>query len=246
MDNNLGVIDTLSKSFSKFFSLKHGEVSLYILFGPLGDFDSFEYARALVSALPRLKSLGVNLFAIGIGNNHTKDRFCSFTGFPPNSLEVVSNTELHESLGLNKGLKTSLGSTLDLMMMCLGVASPGTLSEVVRGYLGDTNSASIFNSGEPNRDVGRLPKNLRLFDLIGGQGSLRPLELATLRLINMIEILSNYTTYIPFNEYLTQRGATFMVKGSDQILYSFKAKSILLFCEDMANPLSFLDSLCKD
>ena len=34
------------------------------------------------------------------------------------------------------------------MIMCLGINSPGTLKEVIRGYLGDRNSSNIFNNDE--------------------------------------------------------------------------------------------------
>ena len=41
---------------------------LVIIFGQLGDFDSLEYAQALVPRLTDLDSAGISLICIGIGN----------------------------------------------------------------------------------------------------------------------------------------------------------------------------------
>ena len=41
---------------------------LVLLLTQLGDFDSMEYAQALVPVLPQLKAAGIQLRAIAIGN----------------------------------------------------------------------------------------------------------------------------------------------------------------------------------
>ncbi len=70
--------------------------------GQLGDFDSMEYAQAL---LWQLEQAGIALQAIAIGDQSGADRFCGFTGFPRQALEVDSSSALHEALGLYAGLK---------------------------------------------------------------------------------------------------------------------------------------------
>ncbi len=50
--------------------------------------------------------------------------------------------------------------------------------------------------------------NGKIFDLLSNQYGLRPFELATRRLMNMIEILYNWNIYVPDASFLTQRGAT--------------------------------------
>jgi hypothetical protein len=40
----------------------------------LGDFDSLEYAQALVAAWPQLEAAGINVLAIGIGDETRRCR----------------------------------------------------------------------------------------------------------------------------------------------------------------------------
>ena len=78
------------------------------------------------------------------------------------------------------------------------------------------------------------------FNLAGGKGCQRPFELATLRLRNMGEVLSNWSTYIPNSGYLTQRGATFLFDNQGNLLYKYYDRGILGFAENKSNPLSFI------
>lgn len=59
-----------------------GRRRLVLLWPQLGDFDSLEYAQALVPALPRLQAAGIEVLAIGISHGPGRERFCAFTGFP--------------------------------------------------------------------------------------------------------------------------------------------------------------------
>ena len=54
---------------------------LIILFGLLGDFDSFEYAINLKNFIDNDQNKNLDIFAIAIGNNNGKQKFCKFTGF---------------------------------------------------------------------------------------------------------------------------------------------------------------------
>jgi hypothetical protein len=112
--------------------------------------------------------------------------------------------------------------------MCAGVGSPGTLAEVFRGYTGDRSAPQRLASP--------------LFNLAGGEGFQRPFELATVRLRNMVEVLSHWRTYVPSDDYLTQRGGTFLLDRDDSLLYSYRDAGLLGFSATMARPLSFLDA----
>jgi hypothetical protein len=79
------------------------------------------------------------------------------------------------------------------------------------------------------------------FNLAGGKNFQRPFELATLRLRNMTEVLSNWKTYVPNGAYLTQRGGTFLFDKNGKLLYKHQDKGILGFADQMNRPLSFLD-----
>ena len=200
---------------------------LVLLLSQLGDFDSMEYAQALVSVLPRLEAAGIRTLAIAIGDQAGADRFCSYTGFPREALEVDAEPALHRELGLYEGLKTPGGPWLGLLLMCAGIGSPGTLAEVFRGYRGDRNAPQRIDSP--------------LFKLAGGEGFQRPFELATVRLRNMQEVLGHWRTYVPQDDFITQRGGTFLIDADDSLLYSHRDEGILGFSATMNQPLSFLD-----
>lgn len=204
-----------------------GQRRLVVLMPQLGDFDSLEYGQALAVALPRLEAGGIALLAIGIGNQAGADRFCRHTGFPCQRLEVEAEPGLHRQLGLYAGLPNRFGPWPALLLMCAGIGSPGTLAEVLRGYTGDRSA----------------PQRLQapLFALAGGEGFQRPFELATVRLQNMIEVLGHWRTYVPRDDFLAQRGGTFLLDADDTLLYCHRDAGILGFSATMDRPLSFLD-----
>ena len=72
-----------------------GQRRLVLLLPQLGDFDSLEYAQALLPALPRLQAAGIAVLAIGIGEEAGRQRFCAFTGFPSQRLQVEPEPRLH-------------------------------------------------------------------------------------------------------------------------------------------------------
>ena len=207
--------------------MESGSKRLVILMSQLGDFDSLEYAQALVPALPRLQQAGIQLLAIGIGDEAGAEQFCQFTGFPRAKLKVEAEPRLHRALGLCAGLQTPGGPWPGLLLMCAGIGSPGTLGEVFRGYTGDRSAPQRFDSP--------------LFRLAGGDGFQRPFELATVRLRNMTEVLGKWRTYVPRDDFITQRGATFLLDADDSLLYEHRDAGMLGFSATMNRPLSFLD-----
>ena len=207
--------------------MESGSKRLVIVMSQLGDFDSLEYAQALVPALPRLQQAGIQLLAIGIGDEAGAERFCQFTGFPRANLTVEAEPRLHRALGLYAGLQTPGGPWPGLLLMCAGIGSPGTLGEVFRGYTGDRSAPQRFDSP--------------LFRLAGGDGFQRPFELATVRLRNMTEVLGKWRTYVPRDDFITQRGATFLLDADDSLLYEHRDAGMLGFSATMNRPLSFLD-----
>lgn len=65
------------------------------------------------------------------------------------------------------------------------------------------------------------------FDFLGTRGS-RPLEVATLRLQNMRQIVTKWNKLAPPDkELITQQGGTVVFEGRDKI-YSYKDKASLL------------------
>jgi hypothetical protein len=217
---------------------------LILILPQLGDFDSLEYAWWI--AREPLENLTVR--AIGLGDRAAGAQFCRHTGFSPEHLFVDPCAEIHQQLGLYKGLSLSLpglrpqqNAWVNLFLMCAGIGSPGTLKEVFRGYLGDRTAPQLI---APNEVVQAKPLPAisgKTFDRAGGSGFQRPFELATLRLRNMTESIRHWSTYVPDATYLTQRGGTFLFDGTGALVYEHRDRGILGFSATMNNPLAFLN-----
>ena len=230
------------KSFEKQFSRKFSERRiLFIVLGLLGDFDSFEYAQSLISYLDKINKAGIDLFIVAIGDDHSKDIFCKHTKLPKQYINVIGKSNLHDSLLVGPGLKFTSIPMLNLILMCMGFGSPGTLSEVLRGYTGDRKSNKLFTDTDDSPKFRFLSLDDKIFDLINNSNIQRPFELATLRLMNMIEVLSNWNVYMNNGGSLTQRSATFLIDSNYNLLYSYYSKGLLGYSENMSNPLGFLD-----
>ena len=128
---------------------------------------------------------------------------------------------------VSKGINIGLGGWVDMLLMLSGINSFKTIKEVIRGYTGDKNAKQIYEDMD----------NIELFQFIKfsgsafknafGDGYLRPFELATFRLKNMIEIIRNWEDYILNNEFLPQRGATFILNSKNQVIYKYFSSDIL-------------------
>ena len=221
---------------------------LVLIWSQLGDFDSMEYAWWLRREANMLKDQGIIIRAVGIGDRAAGTQFCEYTGFPTEWLFTDAKAELHRQLHLYAGLTFKLpglspgqNAWLNLMLMCAGIGSPGTLAEVFRGYRGDRTSPQLIGEDETVQAAPLPPLKGAFFNLAGGRGFQRPFELATLRLRNMAESLGNWHTYVPDSAYLTQRGGTFLFDDGGNTLYEYRDRGILTFSETMNQPLSFLN-----
>ena len=90
---------------------------LVILFGLLGDFDSFEYAINLKNFIANNHDKNLDIFALAIGNQKGKEKFCNFTGFRKENLVVVSNNQIHNNLKVSRGLNIGLGGWINMLLM---------------------------------------------------------------------------------------------------------------------------------
>ena len=238
------------QTVSLFDSCDATKRSLVLVWPQLGDFDPLEYAWWIEKKSAQLKAANVQVRAVGIGDRTAGEKFCSYTNFPARHLYIDPTASLHQSLNLYKGLTASLPSTsaqqngyLNLLLMCMGIGSPGTLREVFRGYTGDKRAPQLIGDDEVVKASPLPALKGDVFKRAGGRGFQRPFELATLRLRNMGEVLSNWKTYVPNAAYLTQRGATFLLDTDGKILYEWRDPGILGFAENMSEPLSFLEKV---
>ena len=240
MDNHVekNNLQDLTKHFNFDSSKKY---KLLIFMGLLGDFDSIEYAMNLSKFIKNKQfSKELDVFIVAIGKEGGKDKFCKFTGFSKKNLRVVQNNDVHNLIGASEGLNIGLGGWINMILMLLGIGSPKTLKEVLRGYTGDMNSNKIYNSQDEINLLNLIKFSGKLFDKNFRGNYLRPFELATFRLSNMIEVIQNWNDYILKPEYLPQRTSTFLINDQDEIIYKYISKDILNYSEKMHNPLDFL------
>ena len=228
------------------FNFKGGKkYKLIVLFGLLGDFDSFEYAINLKKYIDNNKDKDLDIFAIGIGKKNGKEKFCNFTGFPKENLKVVSNNKIHKNLKVSKGLDIGLGGWINMLLMLSGINSFKTIKEVIRGYTGDHNAKQIYKESDNIKALKFTGFSGNSFRQAFGDGYLRPFELATFRLNNMLEILNNWEDYIISSQYLPQRGASFILNNKNQIIFKYFSNEVLGYSPNMSDPLEFLFKICK-
>ena len=219
---------------------------LIVLFGLLGDFDSFEYAINLKNFIDNHQDKNLDIFAIGIGNQNGKQKFCKFTGFQEENLIVVSDNQIHNNLRVSRGLDIGLGGWINMLLMLSGINSFKTIKEVIRGYTGDRKAKQIYSEFDKIDVLKFLKFSGNSFKKVFGNGYLRPFELATFRLNNMYEIVQNWSDYILNEEYLPQRGASFLLNNKNQIIYKFFSNDVLGYSSNMRDPLGFLNDLIKE
>ena len=219
---------------------------LIVLFGLLGDFDSFEYAINLKNFIDKNQAKNVDIFAIAIGNQKGKEKFCKFTGFPEENLRVVSDNQIHNNLKVSKGLDIGLGGWINMLLMLSGINSFKTIKEVIRGYTGDRKAKQIYSEFDKIDVLKFANFSGNSFRKVFGDGYLRPFELATFRLNNMNEIIQNWSDYILNDAYLPQRGASFLLNNKNQVIYKFFSNDVLGYSSNMRDPLEFLTDLIKE
>ena len=219
---------------------------LIVLFGLLGDFDSFEYAINLKNFLDNYQDNNLEIFAIAIGNQKGKAKFCDFTGFDKDNLIVVSDNQIHKNLNVSKGLDIGLGGWINMFLMLSGINSFKTIKEVIRGYTGDRKAKQIYSEFDKIEVLKFLNFSGNSFRQVFGDGYLRPFELATFRLNNMKEIIQNWGDYILNEKYLPQRGASFLLNNKNQVIYNFFSSDILGYSLNMRDPLKFLSDFINE
>ena len=218
---------------------------LIVLFGLLGDFDSIEYAINLKKFIDSNQNSNLNIFAVAIGNKNGKEKFCNFTGFPKQNLEVVSDNKIHNKLMASKGIDIGLGGWINMLLMLSGINSFKTIKEVIRGYTGDRNAKQIFSELDQINFLSFIKFPGKSFKSAFGEGYLRPFELATFRLNNMIEIIQNWEDYILNDKLLPQRGASFILDKNNQLIYTYFSNEVLGYSSKMNDPLGFLSEFTK-
>ena len=230
----------LTNLIDDFHFQKLNDYKLIVFVGLLGDFDSFEYAINIVKFIESSGKKDFDIFFIGIGDEKGKEKFCKYTGFPAKNLKVFSDNQLHNLVGASQGLDIGLGGWINMTLMLMGFGSSSTITEVIRGYTGDKGAKQIYFDNDQINLFNFFKFSGKLFERPFGNGYLRPFELATFRLNNMIEIFQNWEDYMIDTKYLPQRSCTFILDKNDDIKYKYFSKDILNYSNNMQSPLNFL------
>jgi len=134
--------------------------------------------------------------------------------------------------------------------MCAGLGAPGTLAEILRGYVGDRTAPErlapdgIVTAGFVRLGPGVGPVEIGPLRYDNAwkdeRGYQRPVELATVRLRAMVEVLSNWGGYVTNPTQIARRGATYVFEPTGEAVYAYKSPGVLTYSESMPRPLSFL------
>lgn len=209
---------------------KPGKKTIVAFFTHTADFNSWEYAQKLRHYLPQIDDAGVEVVGVSLGTVEAARDFCGETGFPLDNMFMDATGEAYSALGYSNGFEPKLprgkkvNPYLRLLPMLAGIGSPGTIQAVLKGYVGDPDANADWISSALS-----MVDN-KEFDFLGTRGS-RPLEVATLRLQNMRQIVTKWNKLAPPDkELITQQGGTLVFDGTDKI-YSYKDKGILVYTD---------------
>eukprot|EP00607_Mallomonas_marina_P010845 CAMPEP_0182422646 /NCGR_PEP_ID=MMETSP1167-20130531/8380_1 /TAXON_ID=2988 /ORGANISM="Mallomonas Sp, Strain CCMP3275" /LENGTH=289 /DNA_ID=CAMNT_0024600861 /DNA_START=196 /DNA_END=1061 /DNA_ORIENTATION=+ len=224
------------------------KITLMAFLTHFADFNSWELAQRLKHDLEKLKSYKIEVICIGIGSPEAASLFSELLDFPADKLFSDEQALCHRALGFSRGPfpNTPVSPMLKLGLMLGGIGSPGTIQAVLGGYFGSKDRESdggvgnwIDSAIKQGARKGRFPTEALgqplseigagAWDTLGTTG-LRPFELATLRLQNMLGgIGDNWKELAPKDtELVIQQGGSVVFKGKSS-LYRYDDKGILTY-----------------
>lgn len=229
-----------------------GKCALLVLGTYAADFNAIEYGQRLKHYLPELKAKGIEDFKMVL--NAEPEACKALVGMLelPQEVEILSDPSgaAGRAFGVERGFRPdddTMSPYLKLFAMLWGLGAPWTLPFVIAGYLGNPwgKAAWIETSLAVGQRQGRWPNNaLELsaenkdvssnkfaeLPVVGGWGR-RPLELATLRLQNMLGIsIKEWGSLAPdvdkYPGVLTQLGACVVVDAAGTVKYEWRDPGI--------------------
>lgn len=224
------------------------------------DFNAIEYLQKIRFYLPRLRDAGVSRVACVLNADAAQCRTLAELLDVPDDVELFSDPtgEAGRKFGVSRGFRpdAALSPYVKLFVVGIGLGPPwGTLLPVLRGYVGAPSGKRdwIEATMQQAQRAGRLPEPLELatdgsiaknrFDdtpLVSDWG-VRPLELATMRLQNLIMQISRYGELGPKDpRCLTQLGGMVVVSAGGEPEYAWLDRGLcdLPDFEDVLGALS--------
>lgn len=209
------------------------------------DFNTIEYMQRLrvLGLAGKLQASGISRVLMVVNANEAQiDKLTGLLDMPA-EIELLADPtgSAGRAFGVSRGFRpddSSLSPFVKLFVVGIGLGPPwGTLWPVLRGYLGDPDGSRewIQASLQQGQIAGRWPNPLELSDdgervvanafddtpLLGGWG-VRPFELATLRLQNLIMQAKNWGELKPLDDRcLTQLGGCTVVRAGGEAVYSW-------------------------
>ena len=225
------------------------------------DFNAIEYLQKLRFYIPRLRDAGVSRVACVLNADAAQCRTLAELLDVPDDVELFSDPtgEAGRKFGVSRGFRpddAALSPYVKLFVVGIGLGPPwGTLLPVLRGYVGAPSGKRDWIEAcmQQAQRAGRVPEPLELaadgsiaknrFDdtpLVSDWG-VRPFELATMRLQNLIMQISRYGELGPKDpRCLTQLGGMVVVGAGGAPEYAWLDRGLcdLPDFEDVLGALS--------
>lgn len=209
------------------------------------DFNMVEYAQRARAFWPQLQSRGVTRCMLVVNGESTACELLARLLDLPEEFELLADPsgEAGRRFGVSRGFRPDDALSPFLKLFVMGVVGgPGawaTLPAVLAGYFGSPQGrrAWIETSLKQGQLAGRWPDRVltlgtdgsvvaNAFDdtpLVGGSWGVRPFELATLRLQNLVSLqLKNWDQLKPTDDRcLTQLGGCTVVGPDGEAIFSW-------------------------
>lgn len=191
------------------FLSKGNDKNLLVLGTYAADFNAIEYAQRLRYYLPQLRDCGVHKFGFVVNaQKNAAMALCDAVALDTDQVEIFvdNDGQAGRAFGVGRGWlpdDKDISPFLKLFGMLWGLGAWATLPAVIGGYLGNPFVAQpwIQDAMAVGIEKGRWPNNALELDGDGnvivnkfadlplvGEWKRRPLELATLRLQNMLGV----------------------------------------------------------
>ena len=237
--------------------LSGGDKTMLVLGTYAADFNAVEYAQRLRYYIPELEKRGITKFGLVLNcNSDAALKLVDLVDLPCDTsdgkvtLMIDPLGKAGKAFGVGVGWRPDdekMSPFLKLFGMLWGLGAWATLPAVIGGYIGNPFTAQPWiedamavgiqkkrwpDNGLVLNDSGDVVTNKFEELPLVGQWPRRPLELATLRLQNMIDIsIKNWKELAPDDEalkagVLTQLGGCVIVDGSNNVLFEWKDPGI--------------------
>lgn len=231
-----------------------GDKSMVILGTYAADFNAIEYGQRLRYYLPELKKRGITKVGFVLNcEEESARKLCEMLDLEDESVTLMVDPlgAAGRKFGVGTGWRADddeMSPYLKLFGMLFGLGAWATLPAVIGGYIGNPFAPQkwIEDALAVGQRKNRWPDNALELDEATGEVSLnkfselpvvgewprRPLELATLRLQNMLDIsIKNWKELAPSQDaldagVLTQLGGCIICQDNGDVLFDYKDPGI--------------------